>query len=172
MRKRYEYHVSGSRLSGIACTLCASSAKALMISDDTNSPNSSSSAMSSATSRSVVKSEIRRVHKTTDVGSGSPEATPRRNGFGLANSGASTKAVSGAVVVVGADVLVDEVDGVDSAGSSADDSEAFEELLEHAAATPANPVARKCRRLRATARFYQLCVHLVWQGQKSVPLGR
>ena len=94
-------------------------------------------------------SVMSRVHSTTELGSGSPEATPKRKGFGPVKSGDSWS-VGGAVVVVELSVVPVVVAGALLLAAGV----VLGASLEHAAATPAIPVARKCLRLIVTARFY------------------
>ena len=78
--KRYQYSVSGSSPVASRWSECAHSGAAVTIPEATGRLNERSAATSHFTSTGAVSSVMSRVHRMTDVGVGSPDATPSTNG--------------------------------------------------------------------------------------------
>ena len=110
MRKRYQYQVSGSRPRASAWTLWPNSAAAGSVPSLTIFVNAWSEATSHSTAWSdspmppnpdgSTRSVVRRVQRMTEVGSGSPDATPRRKGSVSMPSAGGASVGCGIVVVV------------------------------------------------------------------------
>jgi hypothetical protein len=93
---------------------------------------------------------VRRVHRTTDVASGSPDATPSVNGFAASSTGGAATESAGGVVdeVVEVDVEVVEVVAGAVVGSLGTDSPVVGVVVSADVVHPATIVADRARNVR------------------------